>query len=487
MKSFGATQALRGASLGLREGEVTALVGENGSGKSTLVKILSGVQRPDAGATRVGGRAMDLRSPARALAAGIATVYQEVLVVEPRSVVENLWLGAEGIFRNGPRAATKRAEAERVLAELLDAPPALDTPVEALSLSDRQCCSIARALLRDPKVLILDEATSALDIRSRNRLFDALRRLTASGGAVLFISHRMDEIEEIADRCTVMRSGETVATLERAEASPERLIELMTGEDARHAARGRERVRVPSGEPPLRADAVVLRPHDAPIDLIVQPGERVGLAGLEGHGQDAFLRALWGGPIAAGAITRGGSPITSPLHAVQQGIAYVPRERRAEALFEGKSIRENFGMATLRHDVSAGLLRPRRTSERLARYTERLGIKLGDPADLVTTLSGGTQQKVVVARWLATGPRVLLLNDPTRGIDLRSKRDLYALFDELSDSGVSIVLLSTELEEHIELLDRVLVFREHAVVDELTGPRLTRQSLLAGFFGTGPA
>jgi ABC-type sugar transport system ATPase subunit len=454
-KAFGPTQALRSASLELAQGEVLAIVGENGSGKSTLVKILSGVHRPDAGSLEIAGRSVSaLRSPRESLRSGIATVFQEVLVVEARSVLENVWLGSEGLFRPTPSPAVKRERATEVLAALLGDAPALDQPVEQLSLSDRQACGIARALVRDPRVIILDEATSALDVATRDRLFALLKTLSADGVAVIFISHRMDEIEEIGDRVTVMRSGETVATVARGQASVEELVRLMTGADelTEHAA---ERAQRTLGEVVLSVG-----------DFSVRAGELVGLAGLEGHGQDGFLRAL--------------------ADAAGDDGAYVPRERRAESLFESKSILENFAVPTLWRDTAGGVIRPARTRERFAAYVQQLGITFGKTDDLITTLSGGNQQKVVVARWLATDPKVLLLNDPTRGVDLGAKRDLYRALLDLAAEGMAIVMLSTEVDEHVELMDRVVVFREGRAFCEIPRDRLNRQTLVGAFFGQNP-
>ncbi|MFL5847056.1 MAG: sugar ABC transporter ATP-binding protein [Solirubrobacteraceae bacterium] len=449
-KAFGATQALSACSFELRAGEVHCIVGENGSGKSTLVKILAGVHRPDQGSIELGGVESGApASPAKSAAAGIATVFQEVLVVEPRSVLDNVWMGTDGVLRNHLGADEKRRRAQEALDALLGSAPPLDLPVEQLSLSERQACCLARALVRDPKILILDEATSALDVQTRDRLFTLIRERTDGGTAVVFISHRMDEISEIGDRCTVMRSGETVGTLDRGDATAGELVRLMTG--AEH----------------LTGD-VAERPHRDPGRVVLQTpsltlreGEMVGLAGLEGHGQDAFLQSLAGG----------------------EDVAYVPRERRAESLFESKSIRENFGIATFARDTRRGLISPKATRSRLAEYVDRLKIKLADPEQPITTLSGGNQQKVVMARWLATDPKVLLLNDPTRGVDIGAKRDLYALLVELAQQGMAVVMLSTEVDEHVELMDRVLVFREGHIAKELPRNELSRQSIVGAFFG----
>ena len=490
-KAFGATQALRHASFDLQAGEVHALVGENGSGKSTLVKIFSGVHLADSGEIRLDGSAVRLRAPRAAQASGIVTVFQEVLVTEAQSVVDNVWLGIDETWRTSVSPREKRARARAALDELLGRPLPLRTPVEELSLSDRQACSIVRALLREPKILILDEATSALDVATRDRLFAIIHRLSANGVGVIFITHRMDEVAEIGDRITVMRSGDTVATLERGKWTTTELVRLMTGSD-RLAEQGRveaESIATRRGEIVLSTRELRLRADSKPIDLEVRAGELVGIAGLEGHGQSEFLEALWGAGAASGGVVRhaGGQeiPILSPKHAAQHDIAYVPRERRLDSLFAWMSISENFALPTLTQDTRTGLLSRRSTRRRLDAYVSRLGIVLGDPEDGITTLSGGNQQKVVIARWLASGPEVLLLNDPTRGIDIGAKNDLYGLLGGLASLGLAVVMLSTEVDEHVELMDRVLVFREHELFRELTRSELSRETLVSAFFGEG--
>jgi ABC-type sugar transport system ATPase subunit/ribose/xylose/arabinose/galactoside ABC-type transport system permease subunit len=457
-KSFGPTTALRDCSFQLRSGEVHALMGENGSGKSTLVKILSGVYRPDAGRVLIGQEPLRARRPRAAIAAGVVTVYQEVQCVPAQSVLDNLWLGEDGVVRRAGSPPTQRRQrAREVLTELLGTCPDLGAPAGSLSLSERQALAICRALLRDPRVLILDEASSALDVATRDRLFSVVRRLTAAGGAALFISHRMDEVAEIADRVTVLRSGESVATLERADATIDRLVELMTGGEQLvppgAAASGRAKF----------GDIVL-----ATAGLNLRAGQIVGLAGLEGQGQDEYLQALRFAAPAGGGAER---------------IAYVARDRRQESIFPPLSIRENFTAATLGQDARAGLISARRAAARFERYRELLKIHLGRDRDAITTLSGGNQQKVVIARALAANPQVLLLNDPTRGIDIGAKRDVYALLRELAASGMAIVMLSTEVDEHLELMDRVLVFREGRPVAELDRGRLSRASIVREFFG----
>jgi len=337
-KAFGRTQALRECTFSARAGDVHAVVGENGSGKSTLVKILAGVQRPDSGTMEIAGRRFDgVRSPRVTLDAGVVPVFQEVLVVGPQTVLENVWMGVDGLFRRRVPEDVKRERAAAVLAELTGEAPPLDAPVESLPLSMRQVCGIARALVRDPRILILDESTSALDVATRDRLFAVVRRLTANAGAVIFISHRMDEIEEIADRITVLRSGRSVATVERAETSAQELVRLMSGADHLTAGVERERAAPTAAERrPVLEAGITLRPGAAPIEFSLAAGELVGLAGLEGHGQDAFLRSLWGGA-ADGQVVRHhdgrSTAIGSPAQAADLGVVYVPRDRRSESLF----------------------------------------------------------------------------------------------------------------------------------------------------------
>jgi ABC-type sugar transport system ATPase subunit/ribose/xylose/arabinose/galactoside ABC-type transport system permease subunit len=528
-KAFGATTALRHCSLALRAGEIHALIGENGSGKSTLVKILAGVHRPDTGQVLLRQEPLRARSPRAAIAAGVATVFQEVQCVPAQSVLENLWLGYDGILRRARISpAERRDRAREVLTELLGRCPDLGAPARSLSLSERQGVAICRALLRDPTILILDEASSALDVATRDRLFACMRRLTAAGRAVLFISHRMDEVTQVADQITVLRSGESVATLDRADAGADRLVELMTGGEQLVQAEATAPERAQAGDVVLAADGLNLR-----------SGEIVGLAGLEGQGQDEYLQALRlgravtatggasggaGGPGSSGGAGGPGGPGSPGVR-----IEYVARDRRDESIFPPLSVRENFTAATLRQDVRGLLISTRRASARFEPYRNRLRIRLGRDRDPITTLSGGNQQKVVIARALAADPQVLLLNDPTRGIDIGAKRDIYALLRELAapggaptphspenpapspdtspprtpkdqpagappartagspSPGMGIVMLSTEVDEHLELMDRVLVFRDGRPAAELGRDQLSRASIVREFFGPAAA
>jgi ABC-type sugar transport system ATPase subunit len=489
-KRFGPTIAVREASFDIRAGEVHALVGENGSGKSTLVKMLSGVHTPNSGEMVVNGERYErFSSPRMSQAAGIVTVFQEVLSVGSRSVLDNLWLGADGTFKSKVPKAEKIARAREVLEELLEHPPNLDTRVEDLSLSERQVCSVARALLRRPRVLILDEATSALDYDSRSRLFRVIGKLCDEGVGIVLITHRMDEIEEIGNRITVLRSGVTVGTVEDDNWTAGQLVKMMTGGEHLAQAEARIEAREHLHRAPvvLETRELVLAPDRTPINVQIRAGELIGLAGLEGQGQDGFLKSLAGLGTAAGQVVRKHDEreavVSNHASAHSERIAYVPRERRGESLFEWMSILDNFSIATVDEDVRSGFLSRRAATRRFRDYISRLSIKTGNTANAITTLSGGNQQKVIIARWLATEPGILLLNDPTRGIDINAKRDLYRLLGELTAEGMAVVMLSTEVDEHIELMDRILIFNDFECTREFSHAEVTRQNLIASFFG----
>jgi ABC-type sugar transport system ATPase subunit len=487
-KAFGPTQALRSCSFDLRAGEVHALLGENGSGKSTLVKILNGVHKADSGLIEIGGASLAEAASSPPGHARVATVFQEVLVVPGQTVLENIWLGADRLFRENVPAETKRRRAADILEALLGVVPDLDMSVGPLPLSVRQVCVIARALVREPQILILDEATSALDVDTRDRLFAMVRRLGARGVATIFISHRMDEIQELPDRITVLRAGRTVATVSRGDLPPAELVRLMVGADRVAAGLAIESVGEDETELVLSGRQIRLSPGSLAFDISIRAGERIGVAGLEGNGQEKFLRVLacLDQP-AEGAVSReqssGPVRLRSFADAAKHGVVYVPRDRRTESLFDALSIRDNFAVLTDHADQSRGLISFRRMEKRLGAFIDNMSIKLGDSADLITTLSGGNQQKVIMARWLAADPKILLLNDPTRGIDHRAKRDIYALLGALATNHVAVVMLSSEVDELIELMDRVFVFWEDSLVKVISRENLTRANLVSSFFG----
>jgi ABC-type sugar transport system ATPase subunit len=490
-KRFGATRALVDGSLSVAPGEVVALLGENGSGKSTLVKLLSGVLSPDEGQILVGGTVVRLRSPRAALAAGIVTVFQEILAARDRSVLDNLWLGHGSPVLSRPAVADRRRLATEAWRRLSAQDVDLDRPLGELTLMEQQICVVVRALLRDPKLLVLDESTSTLDVELRDRLFDEVRRRAADGMGCLFISHRMDEVMAIADRFVALRTGQVVGVRRRGEVDARELIRLISGRDveagARRTGTGRR------GAPAVRLDDVTLRPGTRPFTATVSRGEIVGLAGLEGHGQDELIRCLAGlhtphsghvyvaGP--KGRADDDPAAVTNYRGGVARGVVYVPRDRKVEGMADVLPIIDNYSMPTLKRDRFAGVLRPRRTKSRFQRDARTVNLTPGRQ-DSIGRLSGGNQQKVIIARWLAAEPRVILLNDPTRGVDLKTKHELYDVFRGLADAGAAVVMLSSEVDELVHLMDRVLVFHDGSLSAELAADDVTPESLVSAYFGS---
>jgi ABC-type sugar transport system ATPase subunit len=487
-KTYGSTRALRSCSLALKAGEIHAVVGENGSGKSTMVKLITGIAQPDRGLIKLGNVArQSFRHPRDSMSHGIFGVYQNMMVIPNRPVVDNIWLGLDGVFARRVAVRERRERGAAVLDELLGRVPNLDAEAGTLALSEIQALGIARALLRDPKILILDEATSALDIATRDRLFVILKRLASAGVASLFISHRMDEIEQIGDVITVMRAGETVASARRGEVSTADIVTIMAG--AEREAAERSRARHESAEqdarPVITVRDVILREGSAPISEVIAAGDLVGVGGLEGQGQERFLQVLAGArPVSGAVLVKDKWVVRSRKHGHVLGIDYVPRDRQTAGIFESLSINDNFAVGTIGEDRRLGFLSRVRTSARMKGYIDSLKIRLRVTSDPISTLSGGNQQKVVLARWLAAKPDVLLLDDPTRGIDPGAKRDLYDLLANLTTEGMAVVMVSTDVDELVELTDRVLVFRDGTVAARLGHDGITRNALVAAFFGS---
>lgn len=491
-KAFGDTKALQGCSFTARRGEVHAIVGENGSGKSTLAKIISGVFPADSGTVELQGGTPS--SPAHARTLGVATVFQEVLLAEGMTVFDNLFIGAEGPrTRKGPRAEQLRRVAA-VFTELLG--EALDPYglVDDLPLSMRQWVTIARALLSEPRVLILDESTAALDHSGAERLYEAVVRLKAAGMCVLIVTHRIEELTRFADRATVLRNGVDVGTLEGPQITQNRLLEMMTGDTA-HFGEGAPTAAlpppVPQGEraPVVRASGVRLRHGAAPFDLDVTDGEIVGVIGLDGQGQAGLIQAVAGiRPAAEGTITvadRQGNElrITRQKDAADAGVAYIPGDRKLEGTFPNLSILENFGMPLFRTQRSGGVIRFGAVQKAFEEQRAALSIRLNRPSAPIGTLSGGNQQKVLIGRALAADPGVVVLNDPTRGVDISAKHSLYDLLRRLSSQGSTVLFLSSEIVEFIGLCHRVAVFRDDSLFTTLQGEQITVDGVLAAMFG----
>ena len=479
-KSFGGVRALRDVSFDVRPGEVHALMGENGAGKSTLVKLLAGLHRPDAGTVRVRGRRVALRSPHDALRRGIVMMHQELMPVPELSVAENLLLGREPRGRL-PGSIDRRAlrrEARRLLG-LLDLDLPVDAPMRTLSVAGMQTVEIARAIGANAAAIIMDEPTAAISEREVQALFRSIRTLKARGTAIVYITHKMDEVFRIADRITVLRDGERVCTDRADRFSEAGLIAAMVG---RELSAGRLRVRAAPGERLLELRGLS-RPgafHD--VSLTVRCGEIVGLAGLMGAGRSEVAAAVFGlAPAAAGEIRVDGRPVRvrSPAEAMRLGIGMVTEDRRGSGLMPLLSVRENITLAHLADCCRGPFIRRAREADIAAQTIAANGIKTSDPDQAVEQLSGGNQQKVVIARALLGRPRLMILDEPTRGIDVGAKRDVHTLIAGLADQGCAVLLISSELPELMALADRLVVMRQGQVTAELDPCSVTQEEVLS--------
>lgn len=480
-KRYPGVQALQDVSLALRAGEVHALVGENGAGKSTLIRTLAGVSVPDSGTIAVDGVPVKLTSPAAARRAGIVAIFQELSLVPWLSVAENVSLGRESGRAGVIDYGAMRETATRTFNDLgvvID----LRSPTAKLSTAERQLVEIARALSASARVLIMDEPTSSLPGSDAERLLDIVRRLRDQGTAVLFVSHRLQEVLSIADRISVMRGGRLVATLDAASCDIDGLIELMVGQrlsDLFPPPRP-----CPESEVVLEARSLTARPRFSNVSFEVRRGEVIGFAGLIGAGRSEVMRALCGiDPLQTGDIFLDGRPVRfrRPRHAIRHGVIYVPEDRKEDGLIMALSGYENAGLASYRRFERAGFLSRARLNDAVQRLAERLRVRgrLERPA---RTLSGGNQQKIVLGRWLLAGARILILDEPTRGIDIGAKRDLYHLIREFCDEGLGVVLVSSELPELLHLADRIVVMSGGTVTDTLERDEFDEQRILRAAF-----
>ena len=479
-KRYAGVRALEGVDFACERGKIHAVLGENGAGKSTLIKIIAGVVQPDSGTMRLGVSDVSFATPSAANAAGVVCIFQELSLMPDLSVADNISIASPPRRFGLIDARAQRRRAEQLLAEIgcEDVNPLLR--VRDLPLSRRQVVEIAKALGKKPRLLILDEATSALTSADVEKVYAMLARLKADGVAILYISHRMHEVEALADRASVFRNGRHIETFEKGRRSTADIVQLMIGRDI--AAQYPPKPARGSPRPVLAIENLSWDRRLDRISLHVGAGEIVGLGGLDGQGLKSLLLALFGVLRGvSGQITVEGREVrpASPAAAKSVGIALVPEDRKTEGLMLPMSIADNLVIASLDAISTGPLVDRARENDAIKRAIARLQIKIGAPGDAVSTLSGGNQQKVVLAKWLMTNPKLILLNDPTRGIDVGTKQELYRLMRELADHGAAILFYSTDYDELIGCCDRVAIMYDGRIVRELQGDELTETNIIA--------
>ena len=486
-KSFGGVRALKDVSLELEAGEIHALVGENGAGKSTLIKILSGAHARDSGSLTVGGAAAADLTPQRARSLGIAVIYQQPALLPDLSVAENIAQGSEppGLFRRIDWAARRRRTVALLARLGLTLDP--DMPARALSMPEKQLVEIARALGEEARVLILDEPTASLSTNEVTKLLAILRELRTQGLAIVYVSHRLEEIFEIADRVTVLRDGAVVETRKTADLNHAELIRLMVGREITSVYPSRAKPVDQKAGVALEARALGCRAsgtHD--VSLTLRAGEIVGLFGLVHSGRTELARILFGiTPADSGQLIVGGRPVTvrSPREASGLGVTYVPEDRRQHGVIAAMPVAANCTMAVL-DDLRRGLLLDQERETRIAQsYVERLQIKTASLGSEAGTLSGGNQQKVALARSLATSPKVLILDEPTQGVDVGAKAEIHGLIADLAARGLAVLMISSEVPEVLGMSDRVAVMSEGTIVGDLDIKDATPERLLSMALG----
>ncbi len=485
-KSFGVVPALQQVSFAVAPGEVHALVGENGAGKSTLLGILSGVIQPDSGSIVVGGREGPIRSPRAAQAMGVGTVFQELSLVGSLSVAENVFAG-----RVPTRAGLVRwSRLYRDVHHLLDGLGFRIDPnarVDRLPIGTRQLIEIAKALSLNARVLLLDEPTSALSQDEKHALFAVVRRLAADGIAVVYVSHHLDEVFALSQRITVLRDGRSVAGLITREVVPEAVVRAMVGRDIDSA---RRRAVGSPGPARLECRSLTASGRFAEVDLSVRAGEIVALAGLMGSGRADLAKALAGIlPVDRGTIIVEGAPtaLRGLRAAMRRGIGYLPAERKIEGIFPTFDVASNIAVTALERVSRAGFLRSTRMKAVAERHIQELRIKTRGPEEPVGQLSGGNQQKVLLAKWLEMKPQILIVDEPTKGVDIGAKFEVHTLLRDLAERGMAVLVVSSDLPEILALADRIVVMRQGRIAGELAGHRSDEESVMGMASGTeGP-
>ena len=477
-KQFPGVKALDGVDFDLKKGEIHALVGENGAGKSTLMNMLGGNLKPDSGMIELEGKRVSISGPMESLELGIGFVHQESNLLSNLTVLENVFLAREKRRHGTLDRAAMRKEILRVN-ERLGYQLNPDAQVGSLHLAEQQCVEITRALLSEPRILILDEPTAALDDSEVARLFDIVRRLRGEGVAIIYISHRLDEIFQLADRITVLKDGKVVGTRATGEVTKDEVIAMMVGrvlEDI-YPKRGD----ITFGDTLLSVENLSIPGRLSNVSFSVRAGEIVGLGGLEGQGQRDAARAIFGDvPFAQGRITANGLELKSRgiRGRIRRGVGYVTHDRRGEGLVLNESVRKNAALASLYRRSRLGFVDAAAERREVDENVERMQIKTAGMEQKVANLSGGNQQKVMLARWLMTKPRVLIIDEPTKGVDVGARMSVYQIIDQLTREGIGIIMLTSDMMELIGLSDRVLVFYEGRITRELKRGEATEERIM---------
>lgn len=487
-KRFPGVQALQGAHLDVLPGEVHALLGENGAGKSTLIKIIAGVHKPDTGTIKVDGQLVSFNRPREAQQRGIATIYQELSLYPDLTVAENIFMGHQPRRQLGPISMVDWHRMMTQAQELLESLNIYDTDVQAkigaLSIGKRQRVEIAKALSLNARILIMDEPTAALTEADVERLFEMVRLLRERGVGIIYISHRLQEVFQLADRVTVLRDGQYVDTKPVRDVTEPDLIGMMVGRTIDDLY---PKLEPNPGEVVLEVRNLTLPPTTHDVSFKVYAGEIVGLSGLVGSGRSELAQAIFGiTPPQRGEILVNDRPvkIRHPGDAVKNGIAYVPEDRGVQGLVRAMNLRENNSLAVLKTLARANFIDRKRETSMAQKAIEQLSIRAYGPEQIVNKLSGGNQQKIVVSKWLASSPRVLIVDEPTRGVDVGAKAEIHRLISELAvKSGMAILMISSELPEILGMSDRVLVMREGRIVAKFSREEATQEKVAAAMMG----
>ena len=483
-KTFPGAVALQDASLTVARGEVHALVGQNGAGKSTLIKILTGAHHRDGGTIIFDGRQVDFHSPQQAQANGVSTIYQEVNLVPFRSVSENIFMGREP-RRFGLIDRRRMNDDAKALLARFNIHVDVTQPLLTFNVATQQMVAVARAVSFQSKLVVMDEPTSSLDEREVATLFDVIRQLKSEGVSVIFVSHRLDELYAVCDRVTIMRDGRTVESRPMSEITKLELVARMLGKELGEVRRSGA---TGFGEGVHHAEDQLLDAEGLQRDRVLQgaslsvrAGEIVGLAGLLGSGRTETARAVFGAdPIQQGVVRVDGKAVRfkSPRDAIRAGLGFCTEDRKTEGIIPHMSVRENLTLALLPTLTRYGIVQRDKQQAIVDRFIERLGIKTSGPDQKIRELSGGNQQKVLLARWLCMNPRLLILDEPTRGIDVGAKGEIQALINELADGGLGVLMISSEIEELTEGSDRIVVLREGKTVAELSHEQVTQSAIM---------